>query len=119
MLFSAVCLLMAFLNISSLSLCIFKGVWVDQNKIAAVGVSASNWISSHGFALNVCPDLAYFDTSVILPCGIEGRGVTSIHQVLTERGETTHPSMQEVSQAVLHSMEEVFQINIEKTAESI
>ena len=92
---------------------------MDQNKIAAVGVSASHWISSHGFALNVSPDLTYFDTSVILPCGIEGRGVTSIQKVLQERGETTHPSMQEVSQVVLQSMENVFRTNIEKTVESI
>ena len=92
---------------------------MGDNKIAAVGVSASSWISSHGFALNVCPDLNYFDTSVILPCGIEGRGVTSIQQVLKERGETFHPSMEEVAQVVLGSMEDVFQIEIEKTVEAI
>ena len=84
-----------------------------------MGVSASNWISSHGFALNVCPDLTYFDTSVILPCGIEGRGVTSIQQVLKDRGETNFPTMQEVSQVALDRMANVFQIDIKKTAEPI
>jgi len=85
---------------------------VGDNKIAAVGVSASSWISSHGFALNVCPDLEYFDTSVILPCGIEGRGVTSIKEVLKARGESTHPSLEEVAQVALQSIQDVFGIEI-------
>jgi len=92
---------------------IIAGVWVDQMKICAVGVSASSWISSHGFALNVCPDLTYFDTSMILPCGIEGRGVTSIEQVLRERGdETSNPCVRDVAKTVLRCMQDVFQIDI-------
>ncbi|EEC51903.1 lipoate-protein ligase, partial [Phaeodactylum tricornutum CCAP 1055/1] len=58
------------------------GVWVDHRKVCAVGLSSSRWITTHGFALNICPDLTYFDTSIILPCGIDGRGVTSIAQIL-------------------------------------
>ena len=90
------------------------GVWVGENKIAAVGVSASSWISSHGLALNVDPDLGFFDTSVILPCGIEGRGVTSIQRELSKRGINQAPSLSEVAQVALQCMEEIFQIQIDQ-----
>ena len=53
------------------------GVWTERGKIAAIGVRlAHGWITSHGFALNVARDLAGF--SCIVPCGVRGRGVTSI-----------------------------------------
>jgi lipoyl(octanoyl) transferase len=56
------------------------GVWVGDRKIAAIGVRTSQWVTSHGVALNVNPDLGFFD--LIVPCGVVNRGVTSMAQVL-------------------------------------
>ena len=58
------------------------GVWFDvgtpfARKICALGVRASRWVTMHGFALNVNADLGYFDN--IIPCGIRGKAVTSMH----------------------------------------
>lgn len=56
------------------------GVWVDDAKIAAIGVRVSRHVTMHGFALNVSPDLSYFDH--IVPCGMPGAQVTSMAREL-------------------------------------
>jgi lipoate-protein ligase B len=56
------------------------GVWVEDRKVAAIGVAVRRWITLHGFALNVDPDLSHFDW--IHPCGIRDLGVTSMRALL-------------------------------------
>jgi lipoate-protein ligase B len=58
----------------------YTGVWVGADKLAAIGVKVGRGVAYHGFALNVDPDLSYFDH--IVPCGIPDRGVTSLARLL-------------------------------------
>ncbi len=79
------------------------GVWVDDEKVAAIGVRVSSgWITSHGFALNVNTDLSFF--GAIVPCGIRDHGVTSMEALL---GRTL--DMREVEDAVVTAIGDVFQ----------
>lgn len=77
------------------------GVWVGNEKIAAIGVRIARWITSHGFALNVSTDLSYF--RMIVPCGISDKGVTSLSRLTGRQIE-----MFEVAQSVSKRFGEVF-----------
>lgn len=89
----------------------FSGVWLHTDtgfprKICAMGVRCSRWVTMHGFAFNVNTDLAYFD--YIVPCGLEGKGVTSLQQELGREVD-----MQEVKQILKSKFTEVFGVEIE------
>ncbi len=77
------------------------GVWVGREKLAAIGVRISRWVTMHGFALNVTTDLNYFQ--LIVPCGIKDHGVTSLEKLLGHAVEMDH-----VVEAVKRHFGEVF-----------
>ena len=94
------------------------GVWVKQpgrpggeSKIAAIGVRVSKWVTTHGIALNVAPDLSHFDG--IVPCGISDRGVTSLEDL----GRIV--SMAEVDMALRGAFEQRFGPVTAAAAESL
>jgi len=55
------------------------GVWVDNKKIAFIGIGVKKWITFHGFAFNVNPEIKFFD--YIIPCGIDKKGVTTLNKL--------------------------------------
>jgi len=57
-----------------------RGVWVNQEKIASIGVAIKRWVSFHGFALNYETDLKYFD--LIYPCGLKGKKMATLTKIL-------------------------------------
>ncbi|MEX2372449.1 MAG: lipoyl(octanoyl) transferase LipB [Dehalococcoidia bacterium] len=85
------------------------GVWVRGEKVAAIGVAIRGGVSMHGFALNVAPDLAWFDA--IVPCGIAGAGVTSI-----ERVTGGAPSMDAAVEAVRAAFEARFGLRLDASS---
>ncbi len=90
------------LNLNAGRLAQYPGVWVGgERKIAAVGVHLKRWVTIHGFALNVAPDMSHFDA--IIPCGITDKGVTSIK---AELGRA--PSISEVKTALAENFSKNF-----------
>jgi lipoyl(octanoyl) transferase len=82
------------------------GVWVKGEKICAMGLHCSRWVTMHGFALNVNTDLSYFNH--IVPCGIEGKNVTSLEKIL---GEKIKPDV--VKSIIINKFSEVFDVEIQ------
>lgn len=81
------------------------GVWVNGSKIAAIGVKVDvHGITRHGFALNVAPDMTYWNG--IIGCGLAGYSVTSLANLLKDT-----PPMQQVIQAVISAFEDVFEVS--------
>ena len=77
------------------------GVWAGGEKIAALGVHLSRWVTTHGFALNVSTDLSRF--GLIVPCGLRDRGVTSMGRILGSA-----PGLEEVARALVPEFGAVF-----------
>jgi lipoate-protein ligase B len=83
------------------------GVWTSGRKIASIGVHARDWVTWHGFALNVSNDLSFFD--LIVPCGLSGVTMTSIGREL----DTAAPSVADVAELVVRSFGSVFALDPE------
>jgi lipoyl(octanoyl) transferase len=88
----------------------YTGVWIENRKIAAIGIKISNWISMHGFAFNVNTDLQLFNG--IIPCGITNKEVTSLAKELGKE-----VSIEEVKEKLLKNFIEVFQYGTIETAQ--
>ena len=89
------------------------GIWVGdggaEEKLAAIGVHISRWVTSHGFAYNVATDLRYFD--LIVPCGIAGRKATSLEKLL---GRSV--KREEIAPRIANHLGEVFGLELKETS---
>jgi lipoyl(octanoyl) transferase len=89
----------------------YTGVWTQGRKIASIGVHARDWVTWHGFALNVSTDLSYFD--LIVPCGIPAVTMTSVEQELGHAAEANS-----VENAVARAFGRVFDL-VPRRAENL
>lgn len=80
------------------------GVWINDCKVAAIGIKVKRWITMHGFALNVCPDLRGFEN--IIPCGIEDKSVASLDQFIPNL------KLEEVKENLIRVFSEIFLVNM-------
>lgn len=80
------------------------GVWLEGRKVAAIGIKVSRWITMHGFALNVCPNLTGFER--IIPCGIANKPVGSLAQFIP------NITVEQVRPLVATKMAEVFNLEL-------
>jgi lipoyl(octanoyl) transferase len=86
----------------------YTGVWTKGRKIASIGVHARDWVTWHGFALNVTTDLSYFD--LIVPCGIDGVEMTSVAKEIEIRGDTAWASVDSVGADAATAFGSVFDL---------
>ncbi|MCB9592092.1 MAG: lipoyl(octanoyl) transferase LipB [Sandaracinaceae bacterium] len=84
-----------------------NGTWIGSNKIGAIGVRISRWVTMHGFAFNVSTNLDHF--GVIVPCGIQGKGVTSLERELGREVE-----LDEVMDRIEARFAELFDATLER-----
>ncbi|MFN8582345.1 MAG: lipoyl(octanoyl) transferase LipB [Gemmatimonadaceae bacterium] len=92
----------------------YTGVWVGdagnepnvpRRKIASIGVHARDWVTWHGFAINISTDLSYFD--LMIPCGISGVTMTSLEREIAPNGR---PTVESFSDDIVHAFAAVFQL---------
>ena len=87
----------------------FTGVWTSGRKIGSIGVHARDWVTWHGFALNVSTDLSYFD--LIIPCGIDGVTMTSIKRELEHRtSQSPRTSVETVADLASRAFAKLFDL---------
>lgn len=82
----------------------YTGVWTNGRKLASIGVHMREWVTWHGFALNVTTDLSYFD--LIVPCGIRGVRMTSL---AVEKSESP-PDLSSATAAAINAFADVFEL---------
>jgi lipoyl(octanoyl) transferase len=87
------------------------GVWIDDRKIAAIGIKVSRWVTMHGFAFNINTDLNLFDG--IVPCGIQDKSVTSLKQELGNEID-----VQEIKEKLVNNFLKVFSYDTINTMKS-
>ncbi|MGE5431278.1 MAG: lipoyl(octanoyl) transferase LipB [Syntrophomonadaceae bacterium] len=84
------------------------GVWIEDRKIAAIGIKVSRWITMHGFAFNINTDLSLFNG--IIPCGITDKSVTSLSKELGREVDMT-----EVKERIVNNFKNIFNYDSVKT----
>jgi lipoate-protein ligase B len=95
-------------GIESIRVAGHPGVWVDGRKVASIGVAVTNWVTYHGFALNVNTDLSYF--GLIKPCGLDPDKITSMKQILGK-----DVGFEPVKREVLARFTEVFGYDLQQS----
>ena len=88
---------------------VHRGVWIQERKIASLGIRISRWVTMHGFALNVATDLSYF--SLMNPCGMSGCTMTSMEKELSAT-----VAMAAVRERVIHHFGRVFEREMREEA---